>query len=151
MGVDDGLHHTLDFLPYAASACLGIRRRVFEALGGFADLRTCEDIDLCWRAQQRGYTLVAAPGAVLHYRLRDSTSAIFRQAVGYGRSMPLLYRRFGPAGMPRAGWHEAASAWRTALGRAISRERARRAEGVYLLGLAAGRVVGSVRHRVRYV
>jgi glycosyltransferase involved in cell wall biosynthesis len=151
LGVEDGLNHSLGFLPFATSACLGVRRSAFDGLGGFGPLRTCEDIDFCWRAQRRGFTLAAAPGAVLHYRLRARLPAILRQAVGYGRSMPALYRRFGPDGMPRAGWREVASAWRTALARLVSGDRARRAEGVYLLGLAAGRVVGSVRHRVRYL
>jgi GT2 family glycosyltransferase len=151
LGVDDGLNHSLDFLPFAASACLGIRRRVFEALGGFSDLRTCEDIDLCWRAQLAGHALSPAPGAVLHYRLRATVPAIARQAFGYGRSMPLLYRRFANDGMPRTSAAQASDAWSTAIRRAVSGDRARRAEGVYLLGLAAGRLAGSIRHRVRYL
>lgn len=151
LGLRDGLHDALGYLPFAASASLGIRRSVFDALGGFGDLRTCEDIDLCWRAQRAGHILRSAPGAVLHYRLRDTLPAIFGQAVGYGRSMPLLYRRFGAAGMPRPGWREVIEAWRTALRRLVSRDRGRRADGVYLLGLAVGRLRGSVRHRVRYL
>jgi GT2 family glycosyltransferase len=152
LGLRDGLHDTLGFLPYAASACLGIRRAAFEQLGGFAeDLRTCEDIDLCWRAQQAGHTLRAAPGAVLHYRLRDTVPAIFGQAVGYGRSMPVLYGRYGRAGMTRPGWADAMRAWTTAARRVVSRDRGRRAEGVYLAGLASGRLAGSLQHRVRYL
>jgi GT2 family glycosyltransferase len=152
LGLRGGLHDTLGFLPYAASACLGVRRAAFDALGGFAeDLRTCEDIDLCWRAQQAGHTLRAAPGAVLHYRLRATLPAIFGQAVGYGRSMPVLYRRHARAGMPRPGWTDAGQAWATAARRLVSRDRGRRAEGVYLAGLAVGRLIGSAQHRVRYL
>jgi glycosyltransferase involved in cell wall biosynthesis len=151
LGLEDGLNRSLGFLPYATSACLGVRRTAFEALGGFAPMRTCEDIDLCWRAQRRGLTLAAAPGAVLHYRLRSGTTAVLRQAVGYGRSMPLLYRRFGADGMARPTWRQAARAWRTGLTKVVGTDRARRAEGVYLLGLAIGRAVGSVEHRVRYL
>jgi glycosyltransferase involved in cell wall biosynthesis len=152
LGLRDGLHDTLGYLPYAASACLGVRSAVFAVLGGFdEDLRTCEDIDLCWRAQEAGHTLRAAPGAVLHYRLRASLPAIFGQAVGYGRSMPALYRRHAHAGMPRPTSRDAARAWTTAGRRIASRDRARRAEGVYLAGLAAGRLLGSVQHRARYL
>jgi glycosyltransferase involved in cell wall biosynthesis len=151
LGVDDGLNHSLAFLPFAASACLGIRRDVFAALGGFSDLRTCEDIDLCWRAQLAGHALAPAPGAVLHYRLRPTVPAIARQAFGYGRSMPLLYRRFAAHGMPRPSATQAWDAWLTAARRVATRDRARRAEGMYLLGLAAGRLAGSIRHRVRYL
>jgi GT2 family glycosyltransferase len=125
---------------------------VFDALGGFSeDLRVGEDVDLCWRAQQAGCSLVSAPGAVLHYRLRATLPAIFRQALGYGLAMPILYRRFAAQGMPRPSRADALRAWQVALRRMASRDRARRAEGVYLAGLALGRLAGSIRHRVRYL
>jgi glycosyltransferase involved in cell wall biosynthesis len=151
LDAEDGLSRHLGFLPYAPSSCLAVRRTAFEALGGFAPMRACEDVDLCWRAQLRGFTLAPAPGAVLHYRFRHSLRGRLGQAVAYGRAQPLLYRRFRDEGMPRRGVRFALGEWRYALvcaARARSREE--RAEGVYLAGLALGRVLGSARHRVVY-
>ncbi|MEJ7582562.1 MAG: glycosyltransferase family 2 protein [Acidimicrobiales bacterium] len=150
LGLEKGLNHGLGFLPFAMSSCLGIRRSAFESLEGFAAM-TCEDIDLSWRAQLLGLTLTAAPGAVLHYRLRSTRRAIFRQAVGYGLSMPLLYRRFRAAGMPPRGLGQAYRDWRVAARRLLRPgDRAQFGEGVYLTGLAVGRALGSVRHRSLY-
>ena len=91
LGLEGGLNRSLEFLPFATSACLGVRRATFESLGGFADMRAGEDVDLCWRAQLAGFTLEAAAGAVLRYRFRHTLPGIFRQAVGYGaRATPVV-------------------------------------------------------------
>ena len=148
----DGLNDNLGFLPYASSCCIGIRRDVFESLGGFAAMRTCEDIDLCWRAQLGGHRIEAVPDAVLHYRFRTRPAAMFRQGVGYGRSHPVLYRRYRHHGMPRPGVRRGLQDWRYALDR-LRRPAApaERTEGAYLMGLAVGRALGSARHGVPYL
>ena len=152
LGRDQGLNDHLGFLPFATSSCLGIRRDPFLDLGGFGELRTGEDIDLCWRAQLAGLTIAVAEGACLHYRLRDARADIFRQAVGYGRATPALYRRYRAEGMPRPSVRSSARAVRHAVRSAVrGSDRAERAAGTYLLGLAVGRAVGSVEQRVRYL
>jgi glycosyltransferase involved in cell wall biosynthesis len=148
----DGLNDNLGFLPYASSCCIGIRRDVFESLGGFAALRTCEDIDLCWRAQLDGHRIAAVPDAVLHYRFRTRPVAVFRQGVGYGRSHPVLYRRYRHHGMPRPGVRRGLQDWRYALDRLLRPAApAERTEGAYLVGLALGRALGSARNWVPYL
>jgi glycosyltransferase involved in cell wall biosynthesis len=147
-----GLNDNLGFLPYASSCCIGIRREVFESLGGFAALRTCEDIDLCWRAQLAGHRIEPVPDAVLHYRFRTRPAAVFKQGLGYGRSHPALYRRYRHHGMPRPVGRQGIQDWRYALDRLLrSTAPAERSEGAYLVGLALGRAVGSARHGVPYL
>jgi glycosyltransferase involved in cell wall biosynthesis len=91
------------FLPYALSANMGITRRAFDAVGGFAEditLPAADDVDLSWRVQLAGFSLGFATGAVVAYRLRASLKDVWRQQQGYGAGVPLLYRRFRERGMP---------------------------------------------------
>lgn len=80
-----------------ASSNLGIRRAVFESVGGFDErLRTGEDVDLCWRVQLAGFTFARSPGAVVLSRQRNGRRAVFRQAYAYGagsRALQIKYRR----------------------------------------------------------
>ena len=98
--IADGLLDHFDFLPYAPSGAMGVRRTVFRELGGFADVPFAEDVDFCWRAALAGKQLSSVPGAVVHYRYRPTLRAMFAQARRYGAAQPLLYRRYRDAGMP---------------------------------------------------
>ena len=59
----------LDFLPFADTCNMAIRRDDLLALGGFDPrFRRCSDVELSWRAQLAGLPLVDAPDAeVLKY------------------------------------------------------------------------------------
>jgi GT2 family glycosyltransferase len=139
----------LGFLPAGLASNLAVRRDVFEAAGGFDEsLLVGEDVDLCWRLQEAGARLVVADEAVVARREPGPLSAVFRQALAYGRSGPLLYRRHRAAGARRAGRDAARSwAWMVAaiptLGRADVRRHWARAAGVRL-----GRLAGSWEQRV---
>jgi glycosyltransferase involved in cell wall biosynthesis len=90
------------FLPAAASGNLAIRRSAFEDVGGFAeDLMTGEDMDISWRAQLRGSRFALTPGAVIARRDQQGFKAVFRRYVAYGRSGPILFRRFRSDGLRR--------------------------------------------------
>jgi len=56
------------------SACMLVRRSLFEALGGFDPkmLQQGENVDLCWRAQLAGARVIVAPDAVVRHRRRIS-------------------------------------------------------------------------------
>lgn len=98
----DGLLCLLDFLPFAFTANFGIRRAVFEALGGFdEELRSGGDVDLCWRAQLQGFSLSFAADAVVAYQFRPTSRALCRQFYRYAQAHPQLYKRFAPFGLPR--------------------------------------------------
>ena len=90
------------FLPAATSGNLSLRRQAFEEVGGFAeDLMTGEDIDLSWRLQLRGYRCVVTTEAVVARRDRLGFWRVFSRFAAYGRSGPILYRRFRSDGLRR--------------------------------------------------
>jgi cellulose synthase/poly-beta-1,6-N-acetylglucosamine synthase-like glycosyltransferase len=62
-------------------------------VGGFDPLYTAagDDVDLCWRLQNRAYTIGFSPAAtVWHYR-RNTVKAYLKQQMGYGKAEALLY------------------------------------------------------------
>jgi glycosyltransferase involved in cell wall biosynthesis len=71
------------------------RQRLIEA-GGFDPrfIAAGDDVDVCWRLQDRGETLGFSPGAVVWHRARDSVGAYRRQQIGYGRAEALLERKW---------------------------------------------------------
>lgn len=104
------------FLAHAGGSSLGLRRRLFELMGGFDEnLGLLEDTDLCWRAQLAGYPIHFVAEATVQIRYRDSYRSIFRQARQFGEYNWVLYRRYRPLGMPAttvrnelAGWGKVA-------------------------------------------
>jgi O-antigen biosynthesis protein len=71
------------------------RQRLLDA-GGFDPrfMAAGDDVDLCWRLQERGETLGFSPGAVVWHRTRDTVSGYRRQQIGYGRAEALLERKW---------------------------------------------------------
>ena len=53
-----------------------------------------DDVDVCWRVHERGWTVGFSPGAVVWHRRRDSVRAYARQQRGYGRAEGLLERKW---------------------------------------------------------
>ena len=90
-----------DTFPIASSCNLGIRKELFESLGGFDDYYRCaEDADLSLRLWRRGVPLFYVDDALVHYRLRSEARAVFEQSRTWGRvRAPLraaLHRRRRP-------------------------------------------------------
>lgn len=66
-----------------------------EEIGGFDPLyhRAGDDVDICWRLQQRGYQIgFSSGGFVWHYR-RNTVQAYLSQQQGYGEAEAMLVRR----------------------------------------------------------
>ncbi len=144
-----------DFLPWAASANLGVRRDLHERIGGFDEtLVAQEDQDYCWRAQLAGASLRFAPEAVVHYRLRSRLRDIYRQARVYGEYYPALFRKYAAHGLRSARvspwvwlrlWGLPGMVARD-LPRAIG-NRERMAAWALRMGLRVGSLRGTVRFR----
>ena len=66
-----------------------------EEIGGFDPVfrKAGDDVDVCWRLQERGYRIGFSPaGFVWHYR-RSTVPAYLRQQAGYGEAEALLARK----------------------------------------------------------
>jgi len=96
-----GLPLAFEFLPFATSSNLGIRREVFERLGGFDErLFSSEDVDLSWRLQLGGWRLGFVPDAVVAYRRRATVLGTWRQAFRWGVGGERVCRKHLAAGAP---------------------------------------------------
>jgi glycosyltransferase involved in cell wall biosynthesis len=151
----DHLPVVAGFLPRAITANLGVRRHVFDDVGGFAPDYDYggPDTEFCWRLQLAGYRLAYAPDAVVHYRHRHTLRSVAVKAFRTGISRGRLYRDYGPRGMPRPRLAGVAVRWAglvlAAPAAAVS--PARRWRWVEQAAGAAGRVRGSWRFRVLYL
>jgi glycosyltransferase involved in cell wall biosynthesis len=150
---DDGAIVFFGFLP-GAGPNIGIHRSLFEAVGGAAEDRlfAC-DVTLAWEVQLLGGARIHfVPEAVYHYRHRDTLRNLFRQALGWGTSNPILYKNFRAFGMPRRPWRAAIQEWRHVAGQLTrARTRTELAQLVVRAGLLLGHVRGSLRSRILFL
>ncbi len=75
---------------------MAFRRSALEAIGGF-DPRfraAGDDVDVCWRLRERGWTLGFSPAATVWHHRRSSVSAYLKQQVGYGEAEGLLAEKW---------------------------------------------------------
>jgi len=79
-------------------------RERLEAVGGFdPQFRVAgDDVDVCWRVQERGWTLGYSPAAVVWHHRRRTLRAYWRQQRGYGAAEALLAAKW-PAKYNAAG------------------------------------------------
>jgi GT2 family glycosyltransferase len=75
---------------------MAFRRAALEAIGGFdPQFRVAgDDVDVCWRLQERGWTLGFHPSAVVWHHRRNSLRAYWRQQKNYGKAEALLERKW---------------------------------------------------------
>jgi len=66
---DNGQYQQAEPIFWASGACMFLRSDVFKELGGFYEYYYMhqEDIDLCWRAQNSGYTIYSCPQSVVYH------------------------------------------------------------------------------------
>ena len=79
---------------YPRSFNLGIRKSVYEALGGFAPMRYGEDIDLSTRIFKGGYSCRLFPEAFVYHKRRVKFSSFFRQVKHSGEARVILKNKY---------------------------------------------------------
>ena len=79
---------------YPRSFNMGIRKDVYEALGGFAPMRYGEDIDLSTRIFKGGYSCRLFPEAYVYHKRRVSFKAFFRQVKHSGNARIELKKKY---------------------------------------------------------
>jgi GT2 family glycosyltransferase len=75
---------------------MAFRRDCLEAVGGF-DPRfrvAGDDVDLCWRLQDRGWKLGFSPAALVWHHRRASVRSYLRQQRGYAKAEALLAEKW---------------------------------------------------------
>ncbi len=67
---DDGAHDTARDVLFGTGAALLVRREIFTRLGGFDErfFMFCEDVDLGWRLNLRGYRVRYEPRSIAYHR-----------------------------------------------------------------------------------
>ena len=79
---------------YPRSFNLGIRKNVYEALGGFAPMRYGEDIDLSTRIFNGGYSCRLFPEAFVYHKRRVKFISFFRQVKHSGEARIVLKDKY---------------------------------------------------------
>jgi GT2 family glycosyltransferase len=85
---------------------MAFRKTALEAIGGFdPQFRVAgDDVDVCWRLRQRGWSLGFSPAAMVWHHRRNSIRAYLKQQVGYGRAEAMLEKKwpekYNPLGHP---------------------------------------------------
>ncbi len=142
------------FLPITFGCNLGVRRSVFDAVGGWDETYPTAggDVEFCWRIQTSGYRFGWAPEAMVAYRYRTGMRESWNQVVEYGREEARVAKQYGAPG--RQWWWTSIHAgvvlvllpvWPWAW------SRRRRGEWVWITGNLVGRLWGSVKYRVVYL
>jgi O-antigen biosynthesis protein len=75
---------------------MAFRKSALEAVGGFdKQFRVAgDDVDLCWRLQERGWTIGFTPAAMVWHHTRNSIRRYWKQQFGYGRAEAMLERKW---------------------------------------------------------
>lgn len=139
-----------DSIQFAPSGNMGIHRSVFSALGGFnEDYPKSHDVEFGHRARSAGYRIGFCQNAVVAYRLRASLRELAHQAFRAGRATA---QNCADHQVPRRPIRRSVGDWAWLFVR-IPTLVSRRRRGIWVrrASEAAGRLAGSLRHRVVYL
>lgn len=78
---------------YPRSFNMGVRREVYERLGGFSGMRFGEDIDFSIRIFEGGYTCRLLPDAWVYHKRRTDFRKFFKQVHNSGIARINLYKK----------------------------------------------------------
>jgi glycosyltransferase involved in cell wall biosynthesis len=94
-GIRGGKKHLETFHPRSFN--MGIKREVYEALGGFSAMRYGEDIDFSIRVFEHGYTVRLFPCTFVFHKRRTNLQQFFRQVYHSGAARIALYKKHPPS------------------------------------------------------
>lgn len=117
---------------YAQTGNAAVRREAFEAAGGFVEVRSGGDAELCLRLAEQGWRTERRPDALVEHRSRASVRALMRQHLRYGVGAEWLDACFHGFAPPRRNLRVLASLLRGGVGS--------------LRALIKGDADGAVRH-----
>lgn len=81
-GIRGGKKKLDKFFPRSFN--MGIRREVYQELGGFRAMRFGEDVDFSYRIVESGYTTALIPEAFVYHKRRTDLKKFFRQVHNSG-------------------------------------------------------------------
>jgi GT2 family glycosyltransferase len=81
---------------HIAGCNMAFRKECLREIGGFDPqfVLAGDDVDVCWRLQDRGWSLGFSPAAVVWHEPRSSLRAYWRQQREYGRAEAKLERKW---------------------------------------------------------
>src|SRR6266850_5587494 len=84
-----------EIAEHIAGCNMAFRREVLLQLGGFDPIYRAagDDVDICWRFQDAGYTIGFSPAAVVWHFRRNTVAAYCAQQRGYGKAEALVYSK----------------------------------------------------------
>jgi len=84
-----------DVAEHIAGCNMAFRRDVLLKLGGFDPVYRAagDDVDICWRFQDAGYTIGFSPSAMVWHWRRNTVKAYIDQQKGYGKAEALVYSK----------------------------------------------------------
>ncbi|HEY3908933.1 MAG TPA: glycosyltransferase [Stellaceae bacterium] len=80
---------------HIAGCNMAFRRDILLGLGGFDPVYRAagDDVDICWRFQDAGYTIGFSPAAMVWHFRRNTVKAYCDQQRGYGKAEALVYSK----------------------------------------------------------
>lgn len=87
---------TDDIAEHIPGCNMSFRRRALLEIGGFDPMYRSagDDVDACWRLQEKGYTIGFHPSAFVWHHCRNSFKMYWKQQQGYGKAEALLERKW---------------------------------------------------------
>ncbi len=74
---------------------MAFRKQALVEVGGFDPTYTAagDDVDICWRLQDLGYTIGFSPAAIVWHHRRKTVKSYLKQQMGYGKAEAMLFRK----------------------------------------------------------
>jgi GT2 family glycosyltransferase len=86
---------------------MAFRTEALATIGGFDTTYTAagDDVDICWRLQERGHSIGFSPAAIVWHHRRKTIKSYLKQQMGYGKAEAMLLQkhpeRFNAVGCAR--------------------------------------------------